>query len=489
MLLGASAVISLAHPPNGYDALSYHGPISVYFWRDGDLAGFLVRQPWAWALAHPGTAELWFGLLRLAGGEGAANLGQLPLALLGAGAVYTFARQMNIDNAHASLGALGFLLAPMVVVQSGMELNDVAAAALFMAAMALAAAPTADWNAGRLAAIGLALGLATTTKLATLPGVLAVWLYLLASCVRARKPVRSLAIAAATFAIVVSPWWVRNIALFGNPIYPSALPLIGRGYVVGDFIKKDRSFVPTPLAWPLYPLIEPHSEMSGLGALFAVGAIPGLLIALGSGQRRPLALYGLVVAFTLPAWWLLTQHEPRLLLPVLGIGFAFLGLTLLAVPRQHRPIASGVLGAAACFSALITADQALRPLALEPTARWEFYDRVWGVDSIAATLPESEGLLYHTGHASLSYAGDYALLGPTLGRVLASVDSVLPTDSIVETMRKQGFRYAYVPAAPEAQAVVEAMYPPARFELMHVSVISTGNLSGTRRYLYRLLTK
>lgn len=489
IILSASSAISLGHPPTGYDALSYHAPIAVYFWRDGDLAGFLERQPWAPALAHPGTAELWFGLLRLAGGEAAANLGQLPFALLGATAVYVFGRRAGLPRVAAELGGLGFLLAPIVIAQSGMQLNDLAAGAVLMAAMALAASPPTEWSRGRLAFIGLALGLAATTKLAMLPGVLAIWLYLLAGCVRAQRPLRILAPAAATFIIVVAPWWTRNIVLFGNPLYPAALPFIGRGYVVGDFMKKDGWFVPTPLAWPLYPLIERHSEMSGLGALFTVGAIPGLLIAFGKAKRGPLALYGLAVVLSLTAWWLLTQHEPRLLLPIFGIGFAFLGWTLVAVPRRQRAIACGVLGAAACFSGMVTADQVLRPLALAPTGRWEFYDRVWGIDSTVAMLPEREGILYHTGHAKLSYAGDYPLLGPSLGRIIASLDSVIPTDSIVETMRRQGFRYAYVPAAPEAQAAVEAMYSPPRFELVHASVVTTGDRSGTRRYLYRLITK
>ena len=87
VLLVTTVAITLNHPPTGYDALSYHAPLAVYFWRDGDLGAALERTPWAWALAHPGTAELWFGLLRLAAGERVASLGQLPFAFLGSAAV------------------------------------------------------------------------------------------------------------------------------------------------------------------------------------------------------------------------------------------------------------------------------------------------------------------------------------------------------------------------------------------------------------------
>ena len=123
LLLVTVVAITLGHPPTGYDALSYHAPLAVYFWRDGDLAAQLLRTPWAWALAHPGTAELWFGLLRLAAGERVASLGQLPFALLGSAAVYAFALRVGGGRGGARLGAVTFLLAPIVVLQAGSQVQ------------------------------------------------------------------------------------------------------------------------------------------------------------------------------------------------------------------------------------------------------------------------------------------------------------------------------------------------------------------------------
>jgi hypothetical protein len=486
VLLVTTVAITLNHPPTGYDALSYHAPLAVYFWRDGDLGALLERTPWAWALAHPGTAELWFGLLRLAAGERVASLGQLPFALLGCAAVYAFALRLGIGRAGAGLGAAAFLLAPIVVLQSGSQVNDLAAGALLMTAVALAAAPVDAWSGPRLAAVGLALGLAVTTKLAALPAVVAVAGYVTVACWRAGRW-RRLAPGVVAGLVVVAPWWARNLALYGNPIFPAALPLIGRGYVVGDFIKKDAWFVPTPLAWPLYPLVEPHSDMSGFGAVFLVAALVGLGVALRRPRRRgPLLLYGVTVLVALPAWWLLTQHEPRLLLGVFGLAFAFVGWALAAVPPAQRRGAALMLGAAAVFSALVTLDQGLRPLAREPVDRAEFYDRVWNVDSVAAGLPEREGLLSHTGFARLSYASDYPLLGRGLGRLLYVVDGQIPADSIVAVMRRAGVRYAYLPAGPDALELVARMYPADRFELMHRSNGSGNKVRDVVRYLFRL---
>jgi hypothetical protein len=484
LLLATIVAITLGHPPTGYDALSYHAPLAVYFWRDGDLAALLLRTPWAWALAHPGATELWFGLLRLGAGERVASLGQLPFALLGSAAVYAFALRVGGGRGGARLGAAAFLVAPIVVLQTGTQVNDLAAGALLMSAVALAAAPVAAWSSYRLAAVGLALGLAVTTKLAALPAVVAVAGYLI---VVSRRQPGTLVPAVLAGLIAVAPWWVRNVVLYGNPIYPAALPLVGRGYVVGDFVRKDSWFVPSPLAWPVYPLVEPHSDMSGFGAVFAAVALVGLVVAVTRRRRLgPLQLYGVTVVVALPAWWLLTQHEPRLLLGVFGLGFAFVGWALGAVPRERRRVAVAVTAGAAVFSALVTLDQGLRPLARAPTERAEFYDRVWNVDSVAAGLPEGERLLSHTGFARLSYASDYPLLGRFLGRQLYVVDGDLPTDSIVAVMRRSGIRYAYLPAGPDAAEAVSRMYPASRFELVHQSPGIGEKLEDVRRYLFRL---
>ena len=485
-LLLASAAISLSHPPAGYDALSYHAPLAVYYWRDGDLGSYLDRQPLAWALAHPGTAELWFGLLRVAAGERVASLGQLPLALLGAVAIHVLGRRTGLPSSLAILGGLAFLAAPIVVVQSGMQLNDLAAGSLLLAALALAAAPPKHWTTPRMAMLGLALGLTATTKLAAVPGVAAIVLYLLLRVRRVERPTVLIAAAAGAFALVVAPWWIRNLALYGNPLYPAALPLIGRGYVVGAFAQKDDWFVPHPVLWPLYPVIEPLNEMSGLGALLAVGGLPGIVLAIRRARRGPMVLLALVASVSLLAWWRVTQHEPRLLLGVIGAAFVGLGWVLLAVPRAHRCATAALLAVAALFSTVLTVDQALRPLAVAATSRALYYEQEWGIDSVAAGLPEEDGLLYHTGFAHRSYAGDYPLLGPSQGRRLVVIDGIRSSDSVVSALHQQGLRYAYVPARGEARDSVRRMYPADRFDLVHATDLSRGLWSETRRYLFRL---
>lgn len=494
ILILSSIILGLMHPATSGDALSYHAPLAVFLWRDGNLSAFLDRSPDIWALAHPGTAELWFGLLRVVGGEPLADLGQLPFALLGSAAVYAFARRLNLRQGAALLAASAFLLVPIVVMQVVSQPNDIVGAALLMTAMALSSAPVSRWSISRLALVGLGMGLVSVTKLALVPSVAGVGMFVVGALIwrswRGKNwsdLVRALLVVGLAFLVVVGPWWMRNISRYGNPLYPAALPLLGRGVFVHDFGTIDFAFVPSRLAWPLYPALEPHDDRSGFGALVLVGVLPGLGMALWRGRRQPLLLWALTTAITLPAWWVMTLHEPRFLLGLVGLGFVFVPWSLLAVPRPHRRTAIVLVAAAAIFSMAVTFDQALLPLARQPLDRAEFYDRVWGTDPAALSLPESEGLVLNTGYAPtiFEYTAFYPLLGPSQSRLVLAVDSDATTDSITRQMRETGVRYAYVAASPDNRSMVQAIYDPSHFELVHTSTIIVGESSGARRNLLR----
>jgi hypothetical protein len=493
MLLLTVVALSLTFPPTGYDALSYHAPLALFLWREGNLTSFLDRAPDVYTLTMPGTVQLWYGLLRVAGGERLADLGQLPFLLLGGVAAAAFAGRLGLRGGTRWLAAAAFLIAPSILMQAGIQVADVAGAALLMATIALASGSGASWTASRCGLVGLGLGLAATTKLALLPGVAGVMLVAITTVLlqarrsRGTRPtlVRLGALGLA-FLAVAAPWWARNAARYGNPVYPAGIPLIGRGIFLSSHVPRiDAEFVPGAAAWPLYPLLERHSERSGLGPLFLL-ALVGVVAALRRARRRPLLLYLVLTLFTLVFWWAMTNHDARFLFALFGLTFAFLPFSLLALRRHQRRIGGGVIVAAAIFSALVTFDQVLFPLTRQPMGRAEFYDHVWGVDPRVSTLPEREGLLVQTGYASFTYPAFYPLLGDSLGRLVLSVDVGIGADSIVSRMRRTGVRYAYVAAAPNARAEIESLYDARRFELVHLSVVEQGWRAGTRRYLFRL---
>jgi hypothetical protein len=499
VLLVAEIAATVIHPPSQGDALSYHAPLAVLFWTDGNLTSPLDRSPETWGLAHPGAAELWFGAFRLLGGEPLANLGQLPFAFLGAAATYAFTRRTGLFHGAAMLAGCAFLLLPMVVLQVGTQANDLAGSALLMAAIALACAPFAEWRADRLAVIGLALGLTSATKLALLPSVAAVGAVALVVIARSGRLTRThlgvgaAAIFALAFLAVVIPWWARNVVREGNPIFPQELPLYGHGFEVGGGPTVDFDYVERKAAWPFYVWLEPIDDRSGFGALLAIALVPGLVVALKRARRQPLFLYAFSLAVTLVFWWTYSLHEPRFLLPYAGLALALLPWTLLAVPHRRRRLAAGLVVVAAAFSIAVTADQQIVPLAREPVERAAFYDRVYGVDPALESLPEEEGVLVLTGygHEPIDYTSYYPALGPSQERLvpLLAVDPArTSTETVIARMERHGVRYAYVQALATYRDEVEQLFGSPEFRILAESTVVPGERLGVRRTEYRPAT-
>jgi hypothetical protein len=489
-----AAAVNFIHPPTGYDALSYHGPMSIFLWRDGNLGALLNLSPSYWPLAHPGTAELWFGLLQVAGGETLSKVAQFPFALLGAAGVYAFSRRLGLGYKAGQLAAAAFLLTPMVLLQSFLKLNDLVGASVLIAAMGLSSAPVKQWNATRLACIGLALGLAVTTKLVLFPGAAAVGLFVLIKLLSNTRHFETgnsafacLAFFTVSFLIVVAPWWTRNFLHFGNPLYPVALPLIGRGFSFGLFNKADLAFVARPADWLIYPLLEFHSEQSGLGTLFSVCALVGFAMAAWKGQRQPLILFGLVTIVMVLAWWFLSERFPRFLLAPAGLAAAFVPWSLLAFRRRWRPLGVILVSAAALFSAWVTYEQALLPFSIEPITRLEFYNQVWGVDPAAQSLPENQGLFFQTGYAPgfPEYAQYYPLLGQSFERSILIANLESTTGSILDQMHRNGIQYAYVSATPENRRIVEKLFDSKYFKLVSQSSVVRIQQDRSQRPYYR----
>jgi hypothetical protein len=484
-LLAASVVLHTLRPPDGGDALTYHAALAAFLWDGGTLTAPFERAPDMWALAHPGGAEIWYGLLRVAGGERLADLGQLPFALLGAAGVATFAAYLGAGRAGSRIAGLAFLLSTLVVMQSTTQANDVMAGSLLIAAVALASASDANWTRDRLLLVAVAGGLVAAMKLALLPSLLGLAAFVLITQFRSRSRERggfvgAVLIGTVGVCLAAGPWWVRNALAFGNPLYPAAIPLLGGGIPINELGSIDSQFVPTALAWPLFPFLEPHNDRSGFGALLIL-IVPGLVFALQRAPRRPLFALAATAATTLPAWWALTLHEPRFLLPLLGLALAFVPWSIRAVGRAQRRWAVVLVAGMAVFSAIVTVDQALVPLARQPESRVEFYDRVWGVDPFVLGLAEGVPLLWHTGygHPRVQYAAYYPLLGPSAARRVIEMTAA-STEEVLVAMESNRIQCVYVTATADARETVARIYDKETFDVVHESYIKEESSTSLR---------
>ncbi|HYP46823.1 MAG TPA: hypothetical protein VEQ66_16695 [Propionibacteriaceae bacterium] len=437
----------------------------------------------------------------------------MPSAILGAGAVAAFARRAGLRVGAALLSAGSFLLIPIVALQVGTQANDLMGASFVLGAMALAAAPPKDWTIPRVGLIGLALGLGAATKLVALPAVAVVVIFAAYVLIREAKSslprARAAVLGMSLFTLVVAPWWLRNLARQGNPIYPQALPVLGRGVDVSEFGGIDSAMVGRKFLWPAYPLLEGIGDRSGFGAMLCVALLPGAVWAVRRARRRPLVLLIGASVGLLPFWWRYTLHEPRFFLTQVGLALICIPFALMAMSPRYRLWASRLLGITAVLTALLALDQQIAPLAQQPVRRGAFYERLFAVDAyVVENLPEDQGLLQVTGYGlpHADYASTYPLLGPAQKRKLVSLDAGdigMSSDLIVQRMQEHGLRYIYVSAVPQQRVLVERLFEAQRFRLVRVSASAeaerrTGNqrtyrqvsileAADVRRYLFELV--
>jgi hypothetical protein len=473
-LVVASFVIqtgnSLRYPVLGFDELGYHGPLAVLFWREGSLGGFQAAFESSGVLSHPGGAELFQGLLLLIGGEPLALVSQVPFALLGAAGVALFGRRLGLWTGAGVMAGLFFLLVPMVSEQMGALRNDVIAASLLIATAAILAGRDTASLPARLLLVMMGLGLMMVTKLSQLPGVGALTLVVLWTVWqehRSGRPMRRVWVflgAGVVIALLaVAPWWIRNALDHGNPLYPLNLPIIGGGEPWRSPV--DRTYVPSPLLWPLYPFLETYSQANGVGGVFAVGILPGLIAALLIARRRALAILGVLVLISLPPWILLDRREPRFLLGAIGLASALIPFALVALRPRWRPVAMAIL----VIAAGVTVAAQWLTMSPDPvTERLAVYDKQWSADPVANALPETEGILLDDRCGTLNRL--YPWFGANRSRRLGRIDCEGATTARIERlMRRERLSHVEVVVPADQRAARLALYPADRFTIVHDS--------------------
>ena len=503
LLAVLSLGVALRHPPIGWDETGYHLPLAVFFWRDGTITDFLSRFPTSWALAQPGAAELFFGLLRVIGGEALMLLGQVPFALLGSAGILAFGRRLGLPRPLAWIGALGYLLTPMVALQIGRDANDIVGASMVIVCVALASAPRSEWSPSRVVLVGLSIGMMVVTKLALLPEALALGVVLLvvlwgfrrrrtdrdgpaAHLLTRDQALRGLGIALLVFVAVIGPWWIRNLIEYHNPVYPAALPGVGLGISQQASGIRDSDFVPRAYLWPLYPLFEPQDHNTGLGALYAIAILPGAVLGAIFARRRPLAILAFTVLISLPAWWVLTKHEPRFLLGLFGLSFALVPWVLLGVVKRWRVAVATLLALAAAGSAVVTITAPLSKYAVHPVDRVAFYQQLYRADPATLALPESQGLLLDD--ACTSYDRLYPFMGAAQARQVARLTCDPTTQQVLTALKTYGMRYVYATGSVSAVPKMDARYPAGQFQLVSESTAGPkGSRASIERRLYRVI--
>jgi hypothetical protein len=301
-----------------YDTLSYHLHMPTTWMHEARLtivpAVFGDPSP-AYA---PANLELWFLLLMAPlRSDYLAGVGQLPLAALAATAIAAAVREAGAGRTPALAAALAFLLIPEVHGQVPTAMTDLGLAAFLLASLPFSLR-------GDIVACAAALGLAAGTKYAG--AVLALPFAIAAGIAIARRRPRPVArdvLAAVGVGVATGGfWYLRNLALTGNPLYPVAVPGLPLAAHYGGAEMR---------AWEYH---LPVADVAALGALLlGAGVAYASAAAVGLARAWRGRELGLAAALVATFWLVVPYQESRFLFAAFGVAAIAMGRTAGQPPK------------------------------------------------------------------------------------------------------------------------------------------------------------
>lgn len=389
-ILLATFAEAVRGPRPTFDVMSGHLPVVAQWLQAGHLRIMPYVSPASPEPQYPANSQLTALWLMLpVHRDFLAQLATLPGLLMLSGGIALVARELGAKAPAAVTAALIVPAVPFSVGQLlGTNMTDMLAAGATAAAGGLAAYAASAVRRpppALIATIGAAAGLAIGTRYAGMVAVAPVFVVLAARLWRRREPGRLFAMAALAGGVAATGafFYVRNLLLTGDPIYPQSLPwhhvvttetaafpkftsYLGAGFAPGDWAMAiGQAFL---YGGPLVPLLA------------AVVVIPPLIAA----RRRerdlvrwiwalvPLMEFAGFLALPLSAGYLVNGHiDPhgvilnmRYLLPTLAFSAALMaGQVSRMPPRLMMALLVAALAVAPVY-ALLDAEKPLSQPAL-----------------------------------------------------------------------------------------------------------------------------
>ncbi|MCE5228337.1 hypothetical protein LLG95_01905 [bacterium] len=351
LIVFALAIPYALSPVVQSDALRYHVAAPAEWLRDGRIH-YLPHQAFS---NFPFLGEMLFMLAMAAGGYEAAQVvhfGMLPVSM---SLIFLLALRwmrwsgIRKSPGHALAAAAAFAASPSVAILAGWAFIDLFVVAYFLAFTLVGAASLARPGRRRCVILGFMIAGALSVKytMLALIGLLGlIWfaLNLKSSIVNRQSSIARALLAGLLGLALASPWYLRNAAWTGNPVYPLAI----KHFDGGDWTAAEEKFYmekagekgfkisswPRPIAAPVEFLASPYQATfrPDLFENHILGPLPliALLVALAgslslrtqhSGLRTQWFLYLVLVI----SWvfWFATYQSSRMLFPTIAILLAW----------------------------------------------------------------------------------------------------------------------------------------------------------------------
>jgi hypothetical protein len=431
---GLTAVDALNRGIFNFDSLWYHQPFAVEMAKGHSVTGLHYTETVFTNWFYPQNSELLHAVGILLTERDTLslflNFGWLGMAFL---AAWCIGRPYGRGDLSVVAAAILLSSHTLVVREPGAAKNDVMAAALLLAAVAILIHAWSARGEGRgapvgwpLAAAGLATGLAVGTKSTALAIAAALTIAVVALAPAGRRRAAAGWWFAAAFA-AGGYWYLRNLVASGNPLPqleklgPVSLPHPER--LQGG--RPDFSvahYATDTGVWRDYFAPELHEAFGLLWPLVVAGALAGGVVALVWGSERIVRWLGAVTLFGLLAYLFTpltaagAEGAPeafginlRYAVPAMLVGLALLPLTLppqgrvLRLPA-YRPEREHALALALLLGVLVVTDR-LDAVLRDP-------DRLgaWAIAALFVLLPAALAFARRRGAPRAAAIGGFAAL-------------------------------------------------------------------------------
>jgi hypothetical protein len=334
-----------AEEPNGYDVVEYHLQIPREWYEAGGITG-LHHNVFSY---FPFNVEMQFLLaMHVRGGPWAgmylAQLMHVGYVAVAVFAIHAVARSMGGNGAIAGVCAAATpwlaMLAPIAYNEGGLLLYGTLAIGWTLHALR-----DPQRSVAAMAIAGAMAGFACGVKLTAVPMLLLPLpaMLVVIAAVRRESVGRALTASIAFAAIgvlVFSPWLVRNLSWTGNPVFPEAQSVFGRGHFTEAQSERwTAAHSPRADQQGFAARVKAGWEQIAKDARFGFVLFPLALVCAGCVYRRTdtwllLGMLGLLLAI----WLSFTHLQGRFF--VLAVPVAAL---LIAQLRGHMTIAGGAI--------------------------------------------------------------------------------------------------------------------------------------------------
>jgi hypothetical protein len=326
--LAAHAFDQRPIPPVATDALVYHLPTAVQWIATHRLG---IYPTWYWnpaASYSPGTGAVFMAWwMAPAGNDVFVRFVQLPPLLLIFFLVVRMCRLLGCSRAISGLIAIAAALSRPLFSEALFPKDDLYVTAFVAAALVALADKCmrdrlAPWRAGVAAGFVLA---SKYTVLLVCP----LFLFMIDAPWRARWRWRQWCIAIGLVLAMALPWYARNIALTGNPLFPVDVNLFGL-HLPGLFgVERDRQLSTAGGIWKMLAQTY-HSLPPVLIVLLLAGWVGAWAAAGRSVLREPLPRAVVLGSAAVLSLFFITSphHEVRYLFPLIVLWFAAAAIVL-----------------------------------------------------------------------------------------------------------------------------------------------------------------